>query len=130
MGISQCRQIFIVQCKLRQCSNGSSQSLFYQPQCFCHNNNIGIISNITRGSSQMNNRSCIWTLFAKCKYMGHYIMTYFFFLCFCHFIINFICILLHFINLFFGNWQAKFHFRFSKGNPQFSPCCKFFIRRK
>ena len=127
---SQCGLCFIFICKRSKLCNYIDQFLTYKLQGFCHNDNIGIITYITGGSSQMDDSFRFRTLHSICIYMRHYIMTHLTFTFLGNLIINVICVSLQLIDLLLCNVKTKFLLCLSKSNPKFSPCAEFHIRRK
>ena len=100
----------ILKCKAGQlCYNGKHLA-FYKLQRFGVDKNIGVITHIAGGGSQVNNTPGLFTLGTKGMDMSHNIMAGFFFLGFRHIVINGILESDHFINLLLGYVKPQFLF--------------------
>ena len=78
----------------------------------------------------MDDSFCFRALLAICIYMRHYIMTYYFFTCFCDIIIDILRMLFQLCDLLICNIEPQLFFCLCKCDPEFSPCLKFHVRRK
>ena len=76
MGKCQGRLVFVFICKFCQLCQYIDQFLFHQLQCFCHHDNVGIVTNIAGGCSQMDDAFCFRALYAIRIYVRHNIMTH------------------------------------------------------
>ena len=130
--MSKCQSwlIFILCCKLGKLRDHVHKFLADKFQCLCHNDNVGVISYITGGCSQMDDAFCLRALYTKCVYVRHYIMANLTLALLSHIIIDIIRMSLHLVNLLLGNVKAKLTLRLSKCDPQFSPCAEFHVRGK
>ena len=69
----------------------------------------------------MDDSFCLGTLNSVSVHMRHYIMTDFLFPCFCHIIIDVLCMGFHLIDLLLGNMKPQFFLCLCKCDPQLSP---------
>ena len=79
----------------------------HQLKGFRHHNDIGVISHIAGGSSQVDDSLCLGTLLSVSIYMGHHIVAHFLFPCLRHIIVDIILMSLQFVNLLLGNIQSQ-----------------------
>ena len=128
MGKCQGRLVFVFICKFCQLCQYIDQFLFHQLQCFCHHDNVGIVTNIAGGCSQMDDAFCFRALYAICIHMGHNVVADKTFSFFCHIIIDVLCMCFQFLDLLVCNVQSKLFFCLSKCDPEFSPGTEFHIR--
>ena len=126
----QSRLILILCSKLGQFCDNVHKFLAYKLQCFCHNDNISVISYITGGCSQMDDAFCLRALYTKRIHVRHYIMANLTLTLLSHIIVDIIRMSFHLINLLLGDVKAKLTFRLSKCDPQLSPCAEFHVRGK
>ena len=93
-----------------------------------HNDNIGVISNITGSCTQMDDSFCLRTLLHHTHKRGtlHHDEPYFLAV-FCHIIIDVLCMGLQLIDLLLGDGQSQLFLSLCQCNPQFSPGLEFHI---
>ena len=125
---SKCRLVLLLLCKLRKLCNYIHKLCANQFQCFCHNNNICIISYITGCSSKMDDSFCFRTLNTICINMRHNIMTYNLLTFLCHLKVNIIRMALHLFNLFIRDVESKLLLSLCQCDPKSSPCSELFVR--
>ena len=130
--MSKCQSwlIFILCCKLGKLRDHVHKFLADKFQCLCHNDNVGVISYITGGCSQMDDAFCLRALYTKRIHVRHYIMANLTLTLLSHIIVDIIRMSFHLINLLLGDVKAKLTFRLSKCDPQLSPCAELHVRRK
>ena len=122
--------VLILRCKLGKLCDHVHKFLADKLQRLCHNDDIRIISYITRGCSQMDDAFCLRALYAKRIHVRHYIMANLTLTLLSHIIVDIIRMSFHLINLLLGDVKAKLTFRLSKCDPQLSPCAELHVRRK
>ena len=94
-----------VGCALYLSANLASSSrtlisfLLYQLQGFCHNDDIGVVSYVAGGCTQMDDSFCFRTLYTVRIHMGHNIVAHQFLTLFSHIIIDIIFMCFQFIDL-------------------------------
>ena len=130
--MSKCQSwlIFILCCKLGKLRDHVHKFLADKFQCLCHNDNVGVISYITGGCSQMDDAFCLRALYTKRIHVRHYIMANLTLTLLSHIIVDIIRMSFHLVNLLLGDVKAKLTFRLSKCDPQLSPCAEFHVRGK
>ena len=73
----------------------------------------------------MDDPFCLGTLNPVSINVAHHIMAHFFFPCFRHFVIDVVFMRFQLGDLFIGNVQSQFFFRFGQRNPQAAPGFEF-----
>ena len=136
MGKCQCREFFIFIRKFCKLIDHIDQLLLNKLQRLCHDNDIGIVTDIAGCCAKMDDTCCLRALLSVCVYMAHYIMSDLFFAFLCHIVIDVIQMLLQLIDLLLCDdrfailGQSQLHLCLCKFNPESSPCSEFLIRRK
>ena len=123
----QHRQILVLQRELFQTGQHIHQLALHQLQRFMHQDQIGIVTDITAGGAKVNDALGFRTLTAIGVHMAHHIMTYFFLALLCHFIIDVIFMGDQLGDLFIADVKAKFLLALRQRDPQPSPCAELFI---
>ena len=130
MGKAQCGHILVLLCKVRQTVDHSNQLLADDLQTFLHLDNIGIVTNIRTGSTQMDDAGSLRSNLTKGVHMCHNVMTYFLLTLAGYLVINIVDVGFHFVDLFLCNRQTQLLFSLSQGYPQTTPGGELHIRRK
>ena len=130
MGVSQTRHILVLLGKFCQHGDDIEQLSAHDFQTLAHNDDVGVISNIAAGCTQMDDSFCIWTLAAIGVHMAHHIVTNQLLTLTGDFIVNLVLVGFQLCNLLVGDVDAQCFFCLGKGNPKLSPGFEFVVLRK
>ena len=128
MGKCKGRKFFVFLCEIRQFCDHIDQFLFYDLQSLCHQDDIGIISHIAGGGSQVNDAFCLRALLTVRIHVRHDIVADHLFSFLCHVIIDVFRMGFQLVDLFLCNRKSQLFFCFRQGDPQLPPCAELFIR--
>ena len=130
MRIAKRGQILIAQGKIAQIPHDMAEFSLHQRQRFFHDEHIGVVTDIAGGGAQMNDGAGFGAGVSECVNVRHHIVAELFLVGGGLFVVHFIGVRLHFLNLLIGNRQAGALFGFGQGNPESVPGAEFFVCRE
>ena len=128
------RLIFLSE--IRQLRHNVYQLLFHKLQCLCHDNNIGIVTHIAGGRTEVDDASRLRALFSVCVHMAHDVVAHFLLSRLCDIIVDILRMRLQLLDLLVCNdrlsvlGQSQFLLRLRKGNPELAPRAELHVRGK
>ena len=131
MRIAKTRHILILVCKISQKLDNAKKAFPHQTESICIDEDVGVVGNIARSCSKMDDAFCFRTLLSISVDMCHHIMPNFFLTSFCNIIIDVVDVGPHLIDLLIRDVdQAGCLFRFCQSHPELTPVRKLNIVRK
>ena len=131
MRIAKTGHIHVLVRKISKKFDNAKKAFPHQTESICINEDIGVVGNIARSCSKMDDAFCFRTLLSISIDMCHHIMPNFFLTSFCNIIIDVVDVGPHLIDLLIRDVdQAGCLFRFCQSHPELTPVRKLNIVRK
>ena len=106
MGKTQCRHCLVFICKVCKFIDNYNKSLADEIQALAHDDDIGIVTDITGSCTEVNDSLCTRALNTICMDMAHNVMSSdLFFFC-CNIVIDVVCMSFEFVDLFLCDVKA------------------------
>ena len=122
MSEAETRKIFIFQRKFRKLVHKINELLADKLHRFGHSNDIGVVTYIAGGCTEVDNSLCLRALNAVSIDMGHNVVSDELFSLGRNVIVDILGMSLQLINLLLSYIQSKLHFALCKCDPQSAPC--------
>ena len=123
----ECRKRLVFVREFGKVADNGDQLVADKLQTLGHDDDIGVVADVARGSSEVDNTLCVRALHAVSVDVGHYVVADELLSLLRDFIVDVVGVSLELVDLSLCYGQTQLHFRLGKRNPESAPGAEFLV---